>query len=297
MVQAQLAADAEREEKQAVIAKLESTVEGLQIQQRQSDQAHKDYQHALETKGDELRKIAIEKAQLMGRMEHFRDLSQKYQQQLERAEQVYQQRQAELEQDAERLKGEAEMCKTDLTEKAQLVAVEKLSLEEQLDKVNAEFKLKEKQLEIMATEKAVIDQQLGHEKTNTTALTLELDERKRQLDIMATQKEHIDNELSRTKANSAALAMEVQEGRQQLETTIADTSRLSDEVLAKTQQVRQYNKQTDSYKAKLEETAARLQEAQRELQNFQEQNTRMEEDHLHHVCFVYIRTIFRLVAV
>ena len=133
------------------------------------------------------------------------------------------------------------------------------------------FRLKEKQLEIMATEKAVVDQQLGHEKTNTTALTLELDERKRQLDIMATQKEDIDNELSRMIANSAALAMEVQEGRQRLDTTIADTARLSDEVLAKTQQVRQYKKQTDSYKAKLEETAARLQEAQRELQFQSEQ--------------------------
>ena len=210
-------------------------------------------------------------------------MSQKHKQQLDQADQ---QRQAELEQDTERLKEETDLCKADHTEKAQLVAIEKLSLEEQLDKVNAEFKLKEKQLETMAKEKAVIDQQLGHEKTNTTALTLELDERKRQLESMATQKEDIDNELSRTKANSAALAMEVQKGRQQLETTIADTSRLSDEVLAKTQQVRQYNKQTDSYKAKLEETAARLQEAQRELQKFQEQNTRMEEDHLHHVCFV-----------
>ena len=149
-------------------------------------------------------------------MEHFKNVSQRHKQQLERAEQVYQQRQAELEQYAERLKGEAEMSKADLIDKAQLVAVEKLSLEEQLAKVNAEFKLKEKQLE----------------------------------------------------------------------TTIADKSRLSDEVLAKTQQVRQYRKQIDSYT--------------RELQNFREQNTKMEEDHLHHVCSVYIQTVgvmFRLVAV
>ena len=172
LVQAQEAANEEREQKQAVISKLDSAVDEIQQLTRQSDQADKDYQHALETKGDELRKIADENAQLMGRMEHFINLSQKYKQQLE---------------------------------------------------------------------------------------------------IMATQKEDIDNELSRTKAKNAALAMEVQEGRQQLETTIADTSRLSDEVLAKTQQVRQYKKQTDSYKAKLEETAARLQETQRELQFQSEQ--------------------------
>ena len=190
---------------------------------RQSDQKDKDHQHALETKGDELRLIADEKAQLMGRVEHFRNLSQRYEHQLERAEKVYQQRHAELEQDPERLKGEAEMCKAE--------------------------------------------------------------ERKRPLESMATQKE--DNELSHTKANYAALAMEVQEGRQRLDSTIADSSRLSDEVLAKTQQVRQYKKQTDSYKAQLEETTARLQEALRELQNFQEQNTRLEEDYQNQVCFVY----------
>ena len=171
LVQAQEAANEERDQKQAVITKLESTVGKIQQLQRQSDQTDKDYQHALETKGDELRKIADENTQLMGQMVHFRNLSQK---------------------------------------------------------------------------------------------------NKHQLEIMAAQKSNIDNELSHTKANNAALAMEVQEGRQQLEATIADTSRLSDEVLAKTQQVRQYKKQTDSYKAKLEETAARLQEAQRELQ-FQSQ--------------------------
>ena len=75
---------------------------------------------------------------------------------------------------------------------------------------------------------------------------------------MTTEKAVIDSELSRMKANRAALAMEVQEGRQQLETIIADISQFSDEVLAKTQQVKQYKKQTDSYKARLEETNARL---------------------------------------
>ena len=281
--QAQLAGDSERKEKQSVIAKLESTIVEQQRLQRRSKQSDKDYQDALKAKDGELRKTTNENSRLMGQVNRFRNSSQKYEQQLERAEQVYQRRQAELEQNAVRLKGEAETCKAVLTEKAQLFAVEKLALEEQLETVNAEFKFKEKEIEIMATEKSVIDQQLGHEQANCTALTLELQERKRQLDNMAKEKALIDNELSRMKANSAALAMEVQEGRQQLETTIADNSRLSNEVLAKTQRVQQYRKQIDNYKAKLEETTARLEQAQSEVQFFQEQNKRMEG--YHQVCF------------
>ena len=160
-----------------------------------------------------------------------------------------------MEQDAERLKGEAEMCKADLTEKTQLVAVEKCSLEEQLATVNKELKLREKQLEIMATEKA-----------------------------------NIDNELSRMKADSELAAVEVREGPQQLETTIVDTARLTDEVLAKTQQVKQHKKQTDCYKARLEETSARLEQSQRKLQHFQDQNKKIEEDHQNQVCSVHIHS-------
>ena len=77
LVQAQEAANEEREEKQVVITKLKSAVIEIQQLERQSDQVNKDYQHALETKGDKLRKIADENAQLMAQMEHFRNLSQK----------------------------------------------------------------------------------------------------------------------------------------------------------------------------------------------------------------------------
>ena len=156
-----------------------------------------------------------------------------YQQRQKQSEILFQQRQAELEQEANRLKAEADKTKAELTD---VVIAQKLRLEEQFEHVESQFKLKEKQLEIMASENCNLEEQTGRMRAHCTAVQLELED-----------------------------------SRQQLDETIADTSRLSDEVLAKTQQVRQYKKQTDSYKAKLEETAARLQEAQRELQFQSEQ--------------------------
>ena len=128
---------------------------------------------------------------------------------------------------------------------AQLVSDDVCMLREQLDQLKAEMDLKEKLLE----------------------------------ETMTAEKTTLDRELSRMKANNAALAMEVQEGRQQLETTIADTALLSDEVLSKTQQLKQYKKQLESYKNKLEEMTTRL-------HIYEEQIKRMEEDHRHHVCSI-----------
>ena len=137
--------------------------------------------------------------------------------------------------------------------------------------------------------------------------SLQFNLKEKQLEIMASEKSNLEEQTGRMRAHCTAVQLELEDSRQQLETAIKDTGTLSDEVLAKTQQVKQYKKQTDGYKARLEETTvkleettirlqeatarqqdttARLQEAQRELQHFQEQINRMEEDHQHQVCLL-----------
>ena len=211
--------EAELTEQEAKINELEESLQTFQDQFKHHERLYWDKTKEFE----EDRKVKTE-------------MILQYQQRQKQSEILFQQRQAELEQEANRLKAEADKTKAELTEKTDVVIAQKLRLKEQFEHVESQFKLKEKQLEIMAFEKCNLEEQTGRMRAHCTAVQLELED-----------------------------------SRQQLETTITDTSRLSDEVLAKTQQVRQYKKQTDSYKAKLEETAARLQEAQRELQFQSEQ--------------------------
>ena len=88
----------------------------------------------------------------------------------------------------------------------------------------------------------------------------------------------MNQELSKTKANDDRRAIELQDSRQRLETSLLDTARLHDEVLAKTAQVKQYKKQTDSFKLKVEEANERLVKTQRELQRCQTLMRTKEKD-------------------
>ena len=108
------------------------------------------------------------------------------------------------------------------TEQTETLTAEKLSLEEQLEKTTREFKLKEKQLETVANEKAAISN-----------------------DIAAWK-----NEIAQEKTTSGKMGVELQAARERLEVAIADKYH---EVMAKTAQVKQYKKQADSFKAKAEE--------------------------------------------
>ncbi len=111
---------------------------------------------------------------------------------------------------------------------------EKCKLQEKLDEM---LKLQEKQLEIAASEKLFM-------------------------------KEELEREIAQAKATSGRLGMELQDTRERLDTAIADTANLSDEVMAKTVQVKQYNKQTESYRTKVEETNSELQRTQQETEQY-----------------------------
>ena len=63
------------------------------------------------------------------------------------------------------------------------------------------------------------------------------------------------------------LEQSLQEAHERLETAIADIDNLHNEVLAKTVQVKQYNKQTESFKAKVEEANTKLEQKEQELKN------------------------------
>ncbi len=107
--------------------------------------------------------------------------------------------------------------------------------------------------------------QLAREKNRLAALVQNLDIK--------------EEALTHAKQNSDILTA-------QLNRATADTANLSDEVMAKTVQVKQYKKQNESYKAEVEEANAKLQQTQQELertqrvlQRLQELVKTMEDDH------------------
>ncbi len=96
--------------------------------------------------------------------------------------------------------------------------------------------------------------------------------KEKELEIAACEKEAIKQELERqvtkAKETSSRLSVELQKAHEKLETAIADTVNLHNEVLAKTVQVKQYNKQTESFKAKVEEANTKLDQAQQNVQQY-----------------------------
>ena len=113
-------------------------------------------------------------------------------------------------------------------------------------------------------------------------------------EVSASEKHNLKQELNETiekykKERNALLsqhhALEVQrqldhaqwmEDREKLEGTIADTSRMADEILSKTQQDKQYKEQADSLQDQLQKVK---QELERKQAYFQEMLLRKDEQH------------------
>ncbi len=275
--------ETEKQEKQAVIAKLAVTVTEKQQLTRQLTQTEKDFDRTLATKLQEIEQIREENTQLMAQMEHFRAESSKLKQQLRTADATYERREAELVQEIDELEDEAVKTK----DKVQIAAAMNISLNEQLESVTQDRDSKLKKLEILANEKAFVDNQLTREKNHSAALAKDL-----------AAKEHVDDQLTREKNHSAALAQDLAAKEQELSCTKQNGNRIAtelqdarqrldvslDEVMAKTAQVKQYKKQTDSFKAKVEEANTKLLKTQRELQRCQELIKTMEDDNQDQVC-------------
>ena len=249
-------AETEKREKQAVIAKLETTVTEKHQLAKQMTQTEEYFDRTLATKLQEIERIRAENAQLMTQMEHFRTESSKLQRQLQKAEATYKRREAELVQEMDELNDEA--AKTQ--HKVQMAAAMNISLNEQLDSVTQDRDSKQEKLEVLANEKSLVDDQLTDERNHTAALAQ---------DLVAKEQE-----LSHTKQTGNRIAEELQDARQ---VSLADTAKLHDEIMTKTGQVKQYKKQTDSFKAKVEEANTNLLRTQQELQRCQEVIDTMEK--------------------
>ncbi len=239
-------------EKNAAIAKLETTVTEKQQLTRQLTLTEKDFDRTLATKLQEIEQIREDNTQLMTQMEHFRAESYKLKQHLRTAEATYERKEAELVQEMDELNDEA--AKTQ--DKVQMAAAMKISLNEQLESVTQDRDSKLKYLEILANEKAFVDNQLTHERKHTAALAQNLVAK--------------EQELSHTKQTGNRIATELQDARQRLDVSLADTECLHDEIMAKTAQVKQYKKQTDSFKARVEEANTKLLKTHQELQHCQQ---------------------------
>ena len=92
-----------------------------------------------------------------------------------------------------------------------------------------------------------------------------------QYTAVSSEKSISEKALETTKEQLAHLRMENQDNRKQLETTIRDTSRLSDDVLAKTQEAEQYKKRSERYKAKFKESSSKMEEREAELEQCREE--------------------------
>ncbi len=197
-------------------------------------------------------------------VEHLQAEAVTVQQQLQRDKDVYERRKNELVQEIDDLDKKVvalEEKAANFKEEAEIEMGEKFKGTFKDSKTDDQ-KIKEKMLEILANEKFSVEDQLARENNRLAALAQNL---------------HIkEEELTHAKQNRDILAAELQDAREKLDTAIADTANLSDEVMAKTVQVKQYNKQTESYKAKVEETNAELQQTQHELQQCHKETDSIE---------------------
>ena len=85
----------------------------------------------------------------------------------------------------------------------------------------------------------------------------------------------------------------------ELEVAIADTARLSDEVLSKTQQVNQYKKQAygyraqaDAFKAQLQEERMKIQELEQRLHYLHKTLHNQNEEHKEEVLYKFISSLY-----
>ena len=98
----------------------------------------------------------------------------------------------------------------------------------------------------------------------------------------------LQEEYRQVVAQQKETQIQLDESHQRLEKNIADTAKLHDEVLAKTQQVKQYKKQADNYKAKLEQNRAGIGQYQSQLEEFRLHAQQREEVSLEWTHCLYI---------
>ena len=177
---AELEAGNERKEKQAVISKLETCLAESQELSSQLKQAQGNFDNALKTISKAVERMETEK-QLLNRQLEQADIeftnalaakseelestktqlaseSTMYQEQLQRVESAYRQRQDELLKQIDTLRNDAAKQQSELQDKVQIATAHNRCLEDQLQKIKVELKAKEKNFGIMATEKQLLEE-------------------------------------------------------------------------------------------------------------------------------------------
>ena len=109
--------------------------------------------------------------------------------------------------------------------------------------------------------------------------------KEKEAELNAAQKNELQNEVQQLREQlrsvTEALQTEVREVKEQLTVALADKKALSDESLAKTQQVKQYKKQVDNFRIQLAESNARIEQCEQQINNLRiqlaESNSRIEQ--------------------
>ena len=143
-------------------------------------------------------------------------------------------------------KAELEKCVADLNDQLddlkdelQVMTVAKQSLDEKIDVLDTKLHVKEKNLELTMQEKAALEERL-----------------------------------ERVEAQRVGLHHDKVDLQKQLEGAINDTANLSDELMAKNQQVKQFRKKVEEFRGHLNETRAELDRVKGQLQ---QTRARMQE--------------------
>ena len=90
-----------------------------------------------------------------------------------------------------------------------------------------------------------------------------------QAELNAAERNESENEVRKLRSVMSSLQTEVAEVKQQLTIAVSNKETLSDESLAKTQQVKQYKKQVDNFRTQLAERFAMIEQYQKKIQQYE----------------------------
>ena len=102
--------------------------------------------------------------------------------------------------------------------------------------------------------------------------------KEKEAELNAAERNELENEVRKLRSVMSFLQTEVAEVKQQLTIALADKETLSDESLAKTQQVKQYKKQVDNFRIQLTESNAKLEQYQKKIQQYEYELTCYQRD-------------------
>ena len=102
--------------------------------------------------------------------------------------------------------------------------------------------------------------------------------KEKEAELNAAECNELKNEVRLLRSVTSSLQTEVAEVKQQLTIALANKEILSDESLAKTQQVKQYKKQVDNFRTQLAESFSMIEQYQKKFQQYEYELTCYQRD-------------------